>query len=653
MKARAVVLSVLLVGWLLAGSVAFAGTAAANSIDIDNTLAQTPEEGEVDVETQVTIPSGTASLEITLPRGADVYETDGFQRMDDRTYEWTRETNQPSIRYDYAANVTVDRGGGEEYIYAATSEWAIVRTPNPSIRWSGISADVIRENSVDGDGVAGPHITYLGANTEHTREAADQRFRLVVSDHGDMVETPEDVLEALADTAKRLDSGERDPEVLVFVVPSTVEWAATGIQRGDADIWVRDAERLDNPRNTWVHEYVHTRQEYDRTEPTAWTIEGMADYYAALIAYEDGHIDFETFERRMEDGAADRFDDVVLTDPDTWENNRGDYEKGALVFGHLDLRLRMEADSSIDAVIAEFNEPGEELTQERFLDAIERLGNSDIRADAERYSETTATPEVWSREEHVEAFGGPDIRYDFESFAVSGSYRETGLDEPRIVAGETLESTAAVRNLGTREGEYSADFRVDGERVDGDSGTLAPDESTTLHFDHEFDAAGEYEISVGPTIETVVVEAPADIEVTDFAVDPTTVDRGESLTLRATVRSAADRPAEGTVAFEVGGEVAATEQVHVAGSEESVETTITLEEPGEHTISVADHTVTVSVSDETVTPGTETPTATVAEDGTPPGEDRGATPTVGDGSGFGAVAVLLAVVVGLLSVRRR
>ncbi|WP_336134859.1 CARDB domain-containing protein [Natronomonas amylolytica] len=650
MNGRAVVVATLLVGWLLAGSAVLAAPAAANSIDIDSTLSESPASGEVDVRTTVTIPDGITSLRITLPEETDVYETDGFQQSadDPNAYEWTRETDQPSLRYSYEGNITVDRGDGQEYIYAVTDEWAVVRSPSIGVKWSPVDADVNRNYSVAGEGVAGRHISYLGPYTEHDREASGQRFRLVVSDRSDMAESPEDVLDSLAAAARRIEGGERDAEVLVFAVPSTVEWAATGLQRGDSDMWVRDVERLDTPANTWVHEYVHTRQDYDRTEKTRWTVEGMADYYAALIAYEQGHIDYEAFRRRMERGTADRHDDVRLTDPATWEGTRGNYEKGALVFGHLDRRLRADADSSLDAAIQRFNQPNEELTHEAFLDAIEDAGNADIREDAARYTETTDTPEVWSREEHVAAFGGPEMRYEFVGFAVDGPYRTTGLDEPRLVTGETLRPTVRVRNVGTQEGDFSAGFTVDGEAVATETGTLAPDEETTVEFAHAFESTGEYGIGVGAATDTVTVEAPAAPEVTGVSVEPTDPALGETVAITATVESSAERPAAGDVTIAVDGGAIGSEDVAIGSGTTTVSAETSFDAPGEYTVSAGARSTTVTVRDETA--NVVTPTA--GSDGTPPADGR-VTPTADDGAGLGAGVAILGLLGSLLFARRR
>jgi hypothetical protein len=639
MRARPVVAVALLVCWTLAGTVAFTGSAAAATIEVDHTLGQNDAAGEVDVRTDVAIPSGAASFEITLPEGTEVYESRGFTQTGSRTYEWTKTTNEPYLRYSMQGNVTVDRGDGPKYLYAVSDDWAVVRTPSTSLGWTGVQADVDVSVHAAGEGVAGRHIVYLGPYESTTRQATDQRFRLIEAGAADLRADRDAVLDTLEYTSDRLQIGTKDEEVRVFVVPSDgIDWGATGVQRGDADLWVRDVERLDRPKNTWVHEYVHTLQDYERTKETRWTTEGMADYYAALISYEQGHVDYETFRDRMTEG---RGGDVRLVDPSTWEDTQGNYDKGALVFGHLDRRLRTEHDSSIDAVIAQLNADGEELTHGAFLDAVESAGDADLRADAERYTETTDAPQVWSRSEHVRAFGGPALEYGFESFAASGPYRNGTLAEPRLVAGETLTTTVSVENVGTQGADYEAALAVDGGTVESSTGTLPAGESTTVTLEHTVESAGEYELSVGRASTTAVVEEPAGVEVTGLEVEPTRAAQGEQVTLRATVESTAGRPAAGDVAVAVDGETVATEPVRMAGGSTTVEATTTFESAGEYELTAGGQSASLTVTDETVTP---TPTANGA---------GGGTTIVGDGPGLGAAPAVVALAVAALFYRRR
>jgi hypothetical protein len=633
---RRAVLWVALFAALLAVGTATAAPAAADEIDVNHTVGTADADGRVDVTTTVFVPGGTTGLRVTIPERTDVYETEGFTRVDDRTYEWTRSTDEPSLSYTMAGNVTVDRGAGERHLFAVTDEWAIVRTPRVALREPGSRVEADERYAVDGEGVAGPHITYLGPYSERTREAADQRFRLVVPEAADMTARPAVVLDSLADASAHVGFGRRDPEVLVVVAPTTVEWAATGLQRGDADLWVRDVQAVDSNRNAWVHEYVHTRQNYEPTEATRWTIEGMAEYYGALLPYEAGRIDYESFRRKMERGTREEYDDVRLDDPDTWRDNEGDYEKGALVFGELDRRLRADAGASLDEVVAALGDG--EVSRADFLEAVEDAGGRGVRDDAERYTETTATPRVWSRTGHVEAFGGPIIRHEFVGFAASGPYRSATISAPRVVTGEALEATVAVRNAGTEPGEFAVAFRVDGETVATERGTLEPGENATLTFTRRFDAPGEYELQAGTATATATVEEPAEPQVSGLSATPASAALGQTVRLRAVVDSGADRPAAGAVAVAVDEKTVASEEVAVSGRT-TVGTTTSFDTPGTYTVRAGERTATVSVRDETVTPGTPTP----GEGGASAGGSAAATPTRADGPGPGAPMAVAAL----------
>jgi len=579
------------------GAAALAGPAAADGVDVAHTVGTTDEAGTVDVTTQVFVPGGTAGLRVTIPERTDVYETNGFTRVSDRTYEWTRSTDEPSLSYTMAGNVTVDRGAGERHLYAVTDEWAIVRSPTVGIRTTRGRVAADERYRVDGEGAAGPHMTYLGAHTTRVRNA-DQRFRLVVPEAAQMTATPAAALDTLEHASGRLEFGQRDESVFVVVAPTSVEWAATGLQRGDADLWIRDVQSVDTPTNAWIHEYVHTRQEHEPTRETRWTVEAMAEYYAALLPYEAGRISFQQFRRKLTRGRSDTYEDVVLAAPSTWEANDGDYVTGALVWGALDRRLHADA-TSMDAVAASFGTG--ELDHEQFLGAVETAGGSGLRSDARQYTETTARPDRWNESDHVQAFGGPLVRTEFDTHAVSGPYRTTDVSDPRLVTGETLEVTVVVRNDGTEPGDYEVPFRVDGETVGTRSGSLEPGERVTFSFTRPFETAGEFDLRAGSATATAVVEQPAEPTVTDLTVDPDSPARGDAVRISATVGSSADRPANGTVTIAVDGETLRARRVAVADTA-TVEATTSFDVAGEHAVRAGERTASVTVREVTLTP---------------------------------------------------
>ncbi|KAB7516498.1 hypothetical protein DM867_05135 [Halosegnis rubeus] len=65
-----------------------------------------------------------------------------------------------------------------------------------------------------------------------------------------------------------------------------------------------------------------------------WSIEGGADYYAALETLRQDRIDFAEFQQFL--GRAARYDGAVLAEPNTWSDLFVPYVKGRLVAGELD-----------------------------------------------------------------------------------------------------------------------------------------------------------------------------------------------------------------------------------------------------------------------------------------------------------------------------
>ena len=633
MDVRSVLFLALFVGCLF--GVAATGPAAASgeAIELEHGLSQSATADEIDVETRLSLPESIVELELTLPEGADVYEQNGFERVDDRTYEWTGTTAEPSVRYGFEGTVRETHRGREGATFVVADEWALVRTPSVGVSWRSTdpNSELSRQSAVDGEGIASTHMAYLGPYTEHTGAAAGQTFRLVVPEAADLEAEPDAVIERLETAAERLVVGGRSPEVFVVAAPTADHtWGPAGLQIGDGgDMWVRDAEPIGTARDTWVHEYVHTRQVYPATDATRWTIEGMADYYAALLSYESGDISFESFRDRLEVGAGADYDDVRLADPGTWAGTEADYDRGALIVAHLDRRLRAEAGTSFDAVIAGVNDPDRELTQRRFLRAIESAGGEDISGEAERYTETTDAPPIPDRRSHVDAFGGPDIRYSIETTAVSGPYRNGSVDTPELVVGERLELTVRAENVGSEAGAFEAELRIDGEAVAIEDGRLEPDESTTLRFTYDSDTTGTFELTVGSERTAVTVAEPAGIEVSSIEADPSGAAVGEPVTVRATVVSAADRPGEGEVTFAVDGETVATRPVSVGGESATVETVVEFDADGEYAVSA----------------GGQSTTVRVGADGTVPS-------ALDDQSGFGPVVALVALLLSGIARRR-
>mgnify|MGYP000754854567 CR=1 FL=1 len=682
-----------------------AQTGDADVIRLRNEMTQTDERGAVGVTTRAEIPDRVTAFEVTLfSVRADVeVEADGFVPADDAgpdesVWEWDGATADPSLTYAIDANDTV---GGEgplatdgAYRFADTGEWALVQTPRVGAGWSYTGeyegqVRLDRETVVAGEGVASQTMAFLGPHEEYVREAASQRYRLIVPDAAEPVASPDEVFGVFADASTALQVGARDEAVVAFTAPTgEVSWAVRGLQTGDADLWVRDSEPAGTAADVWTHEYVHTRQAY-RTEASGrWITEASATYYAALFALDRGDADFDAFERTLARGERDPDASSVLSAPTTWEGNP-DYTKGALVAGEIDRRLRTQTDgaASLATVLRELNEVDGPVTNEHVLGAVEAAAAegadddtaAEIRAEAERLTTTRATTEMWDGEPHAAAFGETPAQVGYgltdDAVRATGEYRNRTVarDPVELVAGESLALAVVASNTGGAAGSYDLSLSVDGESVENRSGTLEAGEEATERFEHRFEATGEYEVRIGSGRLTVAVSEPARPSVRGVSTDPDRVAAGESVVATATVGNDASVPAGGDVEFRVDGETVATATVRLDASEETtVDREITVDGDGgsiaggaeDVTVSVvgpvdvASTTVTVEGDGTGSVDGGDTDSADSDGSGSADGDDPASTggdaPVPVDGApGFGPAVALVSVVVAGAALARR
>ena len=615
-------------------------------------LRRVEPAGEYGVTTRVTVPDRVTRLEVTLPEEAKSVEMTGFDAAEDRTYEWDGSTDEPHLRYRMDANQTGEPGplaGDGDYLFVDTGDWGLVRVPNIRVGWGWRGEDVRlhREHAVDGEGATGDVVAYLGPSDEHVREAHGQRFRLVVPDAAQLEEPPEEILEAFVDSSDALRVGSRDPSVFVVAAPTDdVAWAVRGLQTGPADMWVRDFERLDDPQNVWIHEYVHSRQGYRTDTSARWFTEASATYYAALLTLERGDVDFDDFRRVLARGERSPQAESVLSDPATWRNN-ADYIKGTLVAGEIDRQIRISTDGEVTfaTVFRELNARDDSVDGETFLGLVDDAGGSAVADEAGRFTATEAAPSMWDRGAHDEAFGRLPARIGYsiaadDAVRASGPYRDRPVArEPvDLVTDETLQLAVEIENTGGTTGEYDLTLLVDGRLVESRDGRLAANATTVERFEREFDSPGEHEINVGGERLTVVVREPAAPTVAELAVSPAELTLGETTTVTATVRNDARLPAGGTFSVAVDGDEREPREVFLdVDGEETLEWTIQPERDGEVTVRVGDRSRAIVVSP------AATPTLVPA------------TPTDADETpvripGFGPATAVIAIVAALFAV---
>jgi len=685
-------------------------TGAPLSISVTQRVALTPEQpGTVQVTRVFDVPGSVEVLETSVPEGATVTGRTGFtpNGTEDGSYDWNGNTSRARLTYTVAVNETVSKVGPEgaagRYLLVDAGEWALVRRPDLSVRWawSGpVPVGLDRQTTTAGAGYVGEAFVYLGAVDTRSRRAHGQTFTLVVPDRATMAEPPDAVLDALADSSDRLRVGDRDEQVTVFVAPTTpaVDWGVRGLQYGDSDAWVRDVEPLGGPDDTWVHEYVHTRQSFRTDTSGQWLAEATATYYAALLTLERNETDFTNFREFLGRGARAPQSEAVLVEPRSWDN-AANYWKGALVTAAIDRQIRLATSGtrSFGTVFSRLNAYPNAVDWRATLELVERVGGDSVDQFAGTYLTTSRVPPAWSAAEHETAFGTTPARFTYRfadrqsdvanatgggngtdgpnqganatvGFAVAGPYRNGTVEGSPLTlyTGETLHATGVVANAGGANASYEQFFSVGG-RVDRTvSGALAPGETAIHALNYTAQTAGGRTLSFGADTVEVEVYDPAPAELGEVVANRTRLQGPGVVGLRVTVVNPHDAPARRTVSVTRDGEAVWTRPVGVpAGESRTVTAPVHLNFSGQYVVGVVDGPstrITVGASASTPSPtdsssgarDTDDPAGPTGPEGTStPVGDTDVDGTGGDSAGFGVLATLLAALLGVLVLGRR
>jgi phosphotransferase system HPr-like phosphotransfer protein len=480
------------------------GAAASHGDDVGDreivqtqTVSEEPEQGVVRVELQYHIGSDVAGMRTrVLTPDHEVVGLDGFSPTSNaNAYEWDEQTADPTIQFRVPINEPI----GDGYNYVDAGEWAITNRPlRLGISFQAINPDTIeitRQTAVDGEGVAADGMVYLGGYDRYEFRGADEQFALVVSDAASPEWTVKEIRHRLLAASDRFDGGERSEQLTVFVLADPLRRGGLATST-NAAVWIHEAG-LQTPQTTLSHEYIHSRQDYERTAPVEWTIEGSASYYGPLLALKDGAIEYHRFQDVLAQG---NDYDVVLADPSTWEQTRADYELGAVTIAAIDERLRDNGATYTD-LFREKNTADSPIT-DRSFESLAADFDSSMTSFFDQYIRSTP-PEIAVPDPTV--YDGPN----------TGAALDLQVPELDMEPGDTERLTVTVVNTGTEQSlapqlSVKTSEAVGVSLLDSD-GSAVTDTDEGWVFDH-LPAGESYELPLA-------IEAEAtDSEQISFAV---------------------------------------------------------------------------------------------------------------------------------------
>ena len=160
---------------------------------------------------------------------------------------------------------------------------------------------------------------------------------------------------------------------------------------------------------------------------------------------------------------------------------------------------------------------------------------------------------------------------------------------------ETVTVSVTVMNVGEVEGSYTAELLIDGVKVDEYTVTLDGGFSETVEFTVTEDTDGTYTVSIGELSDSFTVETPpppptpAEFELSNLVISPTTVEIGEPVSVSVTVTNIGEEAGSYTTELLIDGSKVDEDMVTlVGGASETVEFTGVSGEEGSHTVSVGD-----------------------------------------------------------------
>ncbi len=189
---------------------------------------------------------------------------------------------------------------------------------------------------------------------------------------------------------------------------------------------------------------------------------------------------------------------------------------------------------------------------------------------------TVATPEIPEPPEPAE--------FEVSDLSVTPS---------EIDAGDDVSVSMTVSNVGEESGSHTIEVKVDGVLVDSGTVTLDGGASTTVGFTVTSSIAGSHAVAVDGLSGSFSVSAPpeppepAEFEISDLTVSPSTVEADETVTVSVVVSNVGEESGGLGVELELDGAVEDTKAVTLdGGASTTVSFSVSSDEVGSHTVEV-------------------------------------------------------------------
>lgn len=227
--------------------------------------------------------------------------------------------------------------------YTHGTNWMFAPTPD----FGGVDVALTPKNN----GFIGQNLLYLGNYSMHSARAGCHNISVIKPEAAEF--DVEKRLTMLTAAARTLEVGHAYTSVYVFASPEDPGDRDGVVVEYENEVFLYGAAPVNKARNTWLHEYIHTRQAayLAEGENFAWFAEGSANYYAARISLDLGLITPQQYDAQLARWAS-YSPALPLRDA-----KREDvaYRHGAVVLAELDAQLTENGHATLLDIFAELN----------------------------------------------------------------------------------------------------------------------------------------------------------------------------------------------------------------------------------------------------------------------------------------------------------
>jgi len=362
-------------------------------------------------------------------------DSHGFEERRNGRWVWTRETTTPSLTFEVAVNRSgpTFRGLG----WVAAGNWALANPQtafayrSDSRRWHYSWKDSTRvdqHTELDGPGAVGSSMVYLGPHETRLANVSGGELRVVEPAAANSTNVDR-AITSVQRASEQLSVGARDRRITVFVGPPPLREGglAVGGHNDSQDVWVSDRARVGPPDNTWVHEYVHTRQAFELGPGMRWFREASATYYAGVLSVRQGLDGRDGYEAYLTMLRTNGSSEVVLSNRSDWQSAYTPYSRGTRALAALDARIRNDTDGdrTLEDVFARMNRHNGTVTYDEFGGIVANVSGGEH--------------EVWL-DSHVD--GSEPIAPPTDPFAYTAPANDTDADSDGLTTrGERANGT--------------------------------------------------------------------------------------------------------------------------------------------------------------------------------------------------------------------